>query len=67
MNKSFVSASFKRSLLITGLFDNLESGKEIIVCKKVLVYMQSINGTWKKNQLEILGSKAGMDGETDRK
>ena len=67
MNKSFVSASFKRSLLITGLFDNLESGKEIIVCKKVLVYVQSINGTWKKNQLEILGSKAGMDGETDRK
>ena len=67
MNKSFVSASFKRSLLITGLFDNLESGKEIIVCKKVLVYVQSINDTWKKNQLEILGSKAGMDGETDRK
>ena len=67
MNKSFVSASFKRSLLITGLFDNLESGKEIIVCKKVLAYVQSINGTWKKNQLEILGSKAGMDGETDRK
>ena len=45
MNKSFVSASFKRSLLITGLFDNLESGKEIIVCKKVLVYVQSINDT----------------------
>ena len=48
--------------------DNLESGKgDYCFVNKVLVYVQSINGTWKKDQLAILGSKAGMDGETDSK
>ena len=45
-NISWIKALFLRllrSLLITGLFDNLESGKEIIVRKKVLVYVHSLS------------------------
>ena len=59
---------FLRCLLITDLFDNLESGKKIIVSEKslekvlnlFLVSVQSINGSEKKkDQLGSLESKAG--------
>ena len=60
---------FVWSLLITDLFDNLESGKRNYwfgknVWKKswicYLAHAQSTNGSWKKDQLGTFGSKAGM-------